>query len=227
MKISIMGAPGSGKSDFAKALRGSLPADQPADLIDGYVEKLQQHTGLEYGVFATYPMNFQIACARLAEEQHWAQNPQIHTIVVGSIFETIVYNALRANRDLYWNRKDFAAETTVQIHGTTSMEMLGTFAALTADYDLLFFLPYNAETLLSKEGTYEAVLDRMIPESIEGFDLNLIILDGPPQQKVDDALRIIRSRTSRDATDESQLALADPESVGGSKDPDPQDAVRT
>jgi len=207
IKINIIGAPGAGKSRVANALAKELrkgikqpdkealkPKHPRKDVIvvDGYMDKLMKQTGMAYDYWADYPGNFQVLCARWAAEQQ-AEADQVDTdngyiIVAGSIYESILYTAMKINNDMYFNRDRVAP---VQIYGQISMQALGMFQALTIDHDLVFFLPYHAKMCLEKGRSYDTVIDSQLRGVAEGYFKPLITLDGTLKDKVNDAVKVI------------------------------------
>src|SRR5438105_13754832 len=100
MKIAVIGAPGSGKSKFARELRknlnGSDHVDEKFGITDRYVEKLAKRTGLAFGHFAGYPENFMVIGERLAAE--YATGLQFQNqIVCGTVIDTTVYCAMHGD----------------------------------------------------------------------------------------------------------------------------------
>src|SRR6266568_2330625 len=102
MKVVLLGAPRSGKSALAKALAKKLPGTTA--IADGYIKKLGKETNEEYGVIANYGQNLQAAVARMTAEKIAAKKLTDNIIICGSPIESLVYNGLRVNRDLFWNK---------------------------------------------------------------------------------------------------------------------------
>lgn len=194
IRINILGAPGSGKSKFAKSLatairreRGMPPVLQPVSVVDGYMNNLVKHTGYAFDIFATYPQNLQILFDRWTREQE-AEKEGCHTLItVGSIYETILYTGLRVNSDIVLKEND-----TVKMQGRIVMETMGVIHSLIATHDLLFFLPYSQNVMEEKGRSYDVVVNEKLPEVVQGFNRSLIPLTGTTKQKVKNAIAAIR-----------------------------------
>jgi energy-coupling factor transporter ATP-binding protein EcfA2 len=192
MKIALLGAPGAGKSTFATKLATALREQkgevkrQTVKIVDKYVDRLIKDTGYAYGIFATYPQNFQILFERWSAEQR-AENAGAETIITcGSLYETVLYTALRVNSNVALKE-----DQELIVHGRVAMEALGMIEKEIADHDLLFFLPYSEKTLAVKGRSYDTVINEKIPEVVSGYFKNLVALDGTSKKKVKDALRTI------------------------------------
>ena len=195
MRIGILGAPGSGKSAFAKSLatairkeRGSPPVLQPVKVVDGYMDSLIKRTGYAYDIFATYPQNLQILFERWTREQEAEKVGCDTLITVGSLYETILYTGLRVNSDLA-----IKADKGVQMQGRVAMEMLGVIQSLIAAHDLLLFLPYTSKTLVEKGRSYDVAINEKLPEVVAGYYRPLTQLTGTTKKKVQDAIAAIKT----------------------------------
>jgi hypothetical protein len=195
LRIGILGAPGSGKSAFAKALatavrkeRGSPPVLQPVKVVDGYMDSLIKRTGYAFDIFATYPQNLQILFERWTREQE-AEKAGCHTLItVGTLYETVLYTGLRVNSDLA-----LKSDQTVQMQGRVAMETLGVVHSLIATHDLLFFLPYTSKVLAEKGRSYDVAVNEKLPEILAGYFRPLTPLTGTTKKKVQDALTAIKT----------------------------------
>lgn len=195
LRIGILGAPGSGKSAFAKVLatairkeRGAPPVLQPVKVVDGYMESLIKRTGYAFDIFGTYPQNLQVLFERWTREQE-AEKSGCHTLItVGSIYETILYTGLRVNSDLA-----LKADKTIQMQGRVAMEMMGVIQSLIATHDLLLFLPYTSKVVAEKGRSYDAVINEKLPEVLAGYFRPFTPLTGTTKKKVQDALTAIKS----------------------------------
>src|ERR1700691_1288253 len=101
------------------------------------------------------------------------------------------YTIIRFNNDelVHQSRPDI----DLQINGRAAMQALGMFEKMTSDYDLLFFLPYDGKTLLEKGKSYDTVIDKKLPEVVEGYFRNLHPLEGTDKAKVKRATDIIKA----------------------------------
>jgi hypothetical protein len=195
LRIGILGAPGAGKSAFAKALatairkeRGNAPVLQPVKVVDGYTDSLIKRTGYAFDIFATYPQNLHILFERWTREQE-AEKAGCHTLItVGTLYETTLYTGLRVNSDLA-----LKADKTTQMQGRVAMEMMGVIHSLIATHDLLLFLPYTSKVVAEKGRSYDAVVNEKLPEVLAGYFRPFTTLTGTTKKKVQDALTAIRS----------------------------------
>lgn len=194
LRIAIIGAPGSGKSTFAKALATKLRAEkdevkrQTVKVVDGYMDSLIKRTGYAFDIFATYPQNLQILFERWTREQEAEKDGCDTLITVGSLYETILYTGLRVNSELA-----LKADKTIQMQGRVSMEMLGVIQSLVATHDLLLFLPYTSKLLAEKGRSYDVAINEKLPEVLAGYFRPITPLAGTTKTKVQDALIAIKS----------------------------------
>jgi ABC-type oligopeptide transport system ATPase subunit len=194
LRIGILGAPGSGKSAFAKTLATKIRAEkgevkqQTVKVVDGYMDSLVKRTGYAYDIFATYPQNLQILFERWTREQEAEKTGCDTLITVGSLYETILYTGLRVNSELA-----LKSDKTIQMQGRVSMEMLGVTQSLIATHDLLLFLPYTEKVLAEKGRSYDVAINEKLPEVVAGYYRPLIPLTGTTKTKVKDALSAIKT----------------------------------
>jgi len=188
IRIAIVGAPGSGKSAFAKALVAELKErDKSVRLVDGYVQKLQKKTGYAFDIFATVPQNLQILFHRWTLEQEAEKAGCDILVTAGSLYETILYGAMRINSDAVLQPKD----KTLQVHGRVGMETFGMIQSLIATHDLLFYLPYTEKQIAKKGRSYDVAVNDKLPEVADGYFRMLNVLEGSTPRKIKDALKAI------------------------------------
>lgn len=210
LRIGILGAPGAGKSTFAKALATKLRSEkggvtrQTVKVVDGYMDSLIKRTGYAFDIFATYPQNYQILFERWTREQEAEHAGCEILITTGSLYETILYTALRVNSDIVLKE-----DSTVQLQGRAAMEMLGVTQSLIATHDLLLFLPYDGNILTEKGHSYDVAINEKLPGVVAGYFRPLTELTGTTKRKVADAVQAIQAieRTK------SALAAADQQSA--------------
>lgn len=194
LRIGILGAPGSGKSSFGKALATAIRKErgetkrQTVRLVDGYVNNLQKKTGYAFDIHGTLPQNFQIQFERWTREQEAEHDGCEVLITTGSMYETILYTALRSNSDLVLSKGDRA----IQMHARIAQEMLGVIQSLTATHDLLFYLPYTDKVSAEKGRSYDAAINAKLPEVVGQYFRPMTPLSGTLKRKVSDALKHIQ-----------------------------------
>lgn len=192
LRIGILGAPGSGKSAFAKVLATKLRAEkgevkrQTVKVVDGYMDSLQKRTGYAFDIFAAYPQNLQILFERWTREQEAEKAGCDVLITAGTLYETILYTGLRINSDLA-----LKSDQAVRMQGRVSMEMMGVIQSLIATHDLLLFLPYTSKVAAEKGRSYDMVVNEKLPEILAGYFRPITPLTGTTKQKVQDALNAI------------------------------------
>lgn len=217
MKVGIIGAPGAGKSEFARKLSSALTRKEilpKVKVIDGYVDKLTEQTGYAYGYFATYEQNFQILFQRWTLEQIAEAKGQ-NTLTCGTIYETICYAAIHANQ------ASVRAEDQEEfLKGRTAMTALGMIESSIFSYDALFFLPYDGKTLLEKGHSYDVVIDRKVPEILSGHFKQALPLNGTVKENVRYATEIVRAIKDKTETPENEQS-----GVRGSREPDSEESA--
>lgn len=200
MKIGVMGAPDAGKSKFARKLAlGMAKTDVgKTKVIDSYVDKLIEQTGYAFGYFATYPQNFQVIFQRWTLEQI-AQTKGLNTITCGTLYESIMYCAIKADVESR-NQEDLEA----QIFARTAMNALGMIETQISDYDILFHLPYDGKKLLEKGKSYDTLVDRKTPEILAGYYKSAVVLSGTEKENVKYATQIIQAVSEEASENEQQ-----------------------
>jgi hypothetical protein len=186
MKIALIGAPGAGKSEIATRLSRNLNRDHKGKwkVIDGYVDRLAERTGCEYGRDADYTHNAQVMCERWTLEAE-ALHQGFSTITCGSIYETILWSALLNSLDPPDEQQLIAAIDYARM----CMTFFGAMEKVTFNYNCLFYVPWDAER---KYHTWDAVINAKLPEVLEGQFRYAVRLTGTTRQKVANALETIR-----------------------------------
>ena|SRR5271166_184999 len=204
LRIGILGAPGSGKTAFSQKLATALRTErgevkrQTVRVVDGYINNLVKKTGYAYGIFASYPQNMQVLFERWTKEQE-AEHAGCEVLIsVGTLYETVLYHAMKMNSDFVLHPD----ERALHEKGRTTMETLGAIQSLIATHDLLLFLPYDAKKLAEKGRSYNTVINEKLPEIVDGYFRPLVPLTGTTKRKVDNALQAIQ------AVERAKAALA-------------------
>jgi hypothetical protein len=190
MKIALLGAPGANKSKVARltlARMKRLELGQWA-VIDGYVEKLQQRTGLPYGEASGFTHNLSVITDRWVREAE-AMNKGYNSITCGTIYESIMYSSFGT---LFVSPYE-AQMVEDQLYYQVMMQALGALESRTLDYDAIFWLPWSQRVAEEHEGTWDAVLNAKLGETLDGFGRYVITLIGTDKQKADRVVEVIRA----------------------------------
>lgn len=184
MKVALLGAPGSGKTRVANAL--ALKLNEPGDswtwkVVDKYVERLRKRTDLPYDYRADFPQNFQVMTERWVAEAQALKDYE-NTITCGSIYETLAYT-LAVQFPSPRSESEMLAQTE---YLNVCYRFLGAMEDTTADYDLLFYLPYK-----QMEDSWHGIVDQKIPQVLEAEFRRAYTLSGTTKERVNAALEKI------------------------------------
>jgi hypothetical protein len=189
MKIALIGAEGSGKTEFAEAFTTEYLdkqgcADcrkkqaQPSTIvIDNYVDDIGTKYDLAVGGGASYIGNLAIIMGRLQLERN-VQGKVDNLITCGTLIESSIYavvDAVRGQSEAHWLRV------------TTLMNMIGSIYADTWDYDeaFVFSLEDPDETTISGQ------VDKHLMMAVNQFALLYTPLAGSVDQRVATAIETI------------------------------------
>lgn len=135
MKIAVLGAPGSGKSDFAHELAELLQDPEESGMsylvLDGLVEDLRLTTGQEYGMLGNHIDDLQVVFKRLEWESAWSVRS---SITVGTVLDSSAHNFARV---------EHVSDSEVPLTQIKLQAIAATFGMLytdTWDYDYAFLL---------------------------------------------------------------------------------------
>jgi energy-coupling factor transporter ATP-binding protein EcfA2 len=133
MKIAVLGAPGSGKSDFADALADLLmdQTGRPWGIIDDAVTELRHDTGQEYGMLGNHLDDLQVAFKRREFELVIRDQD---FITVGTILDTAAHWMARSEVV----KDDEAALSQIKLQAIAAT--FGMLYTDTWDYDYAFLV---------------------------------------------------------------------------------------
>jgi hypothetical protein len=155
-------------------------------VIDGYVEKLADVTGRQFGEVydrRAFPLNIQVLAERWRLEDE-ATNKGLHTITCGTVYETIIYAAAQGVPIVRGTDEQWILDETYIAQ--QMMGALGLLSELRFDYSALFYLPLGEES-----HDWPGVVDSKIHEVLEGQGKWAHVLSGSDKVKVHDAIEII------------------------------------
>lgn len=189
MKVALLGAPSAGKTRVANGLISRLNGGNFTwQTVDHYVTKLAKRTGLPYDYKADFPQNFAVVAERWNAEAQARKNYE-NTITCGTIYDTYAY-ALAVE----FPRPHTEAQMVAQAeYMDICWRFLGAMEDVTADYDLLFYLPYKDPVPESAPivDRWHAVVDQKIPEVLEAEFRRAYTLSGTTKERVNAALEKI------------------------------------
>lgn len=201
MKVALLGAPGSGKSVFARKLARAMARDEGYSkpvIVDGYVEDLQEKTGYAFDYGSPYTQNLQLLFHRWTLEQ--MARLKGDSITCGTIYETFIYCAINGliMSDLKPN------DPEENIKSRTAMTTLGMLETMMYDYEAIFYLPYTKEEVEERGRSYDTVVDRKIPEVLSGYKKECVELSGSERENVRYAHKIINGIRSAQAAEAAE-----------------------
>jgi hypothetical protein len=206
MKIGIVGAPGSGKTEFARELARLLvesDREQRFIRIDDYVHWLRRQTGLEYGHFGNFIDDLQVVFKRRELELINEQDGSI--ITVGTVLDSVAHCFIR-EEDPATNPREIVL---VSERLRAVAEAFGLVYTETWDYDYAFYLPYHGDDPESRK------IDTALVELLKTYAPPVLAFkpEVPDDQKPETAARAI---AALEADDLSQVA--EPGVRSGSED---------
>jgi energy-coupling factor transporter ATP-binding protein EcfA2 len=195
-KIALIGAAGSGKSDFAWALHSKLDSDEYEScvVLDQYVEEFSGDTGLAVAQFATYVVNMQIAMERLRCElevstRYDENQPLEHLIICGTLIDTTIYHAINSLALVSDGNQFDERALALDMRANVTAQWLGMMKRDTWNYDHVFYLPLAKK---DEEYSLAQIFDEQVEEACDAFEVKYTRLDQKTlNQKVKAALKEI------------------------------------
>lgn len=187
-QLAISGAPGSGKTEFAKELEMALPGE--VIIIDDYIQEIEKECDLLMGEDATYVGEMFVLLGRFARERQAKLKKPDWIITCGSPLDTVVHAATKGIEDQ-------TEESWFRIQGW--MNFTGIFFTDTWRYEHLFILSLDDQEV----GGYKEKINSGIPDAIESFnealDIPCTFLKGTIDERVKQAMEIIDELESKTA----------------------------
>jgi hypothetical protein len=186
MKIAIVGAPGSGKSELAAELDKLLHDDCSkctVAIVDDYIDDIGKAAGFKLDAEAGYVGNLHVVLGRLAREQKAEAEGATHIITCGTGIET----------GIYVNRKAVVEQTQwAWIRATNFMNLWGSIFADTWRYDHVFVLSYPQRDV----DTVNGKIDGALFMALSTFGVHFTPLSGTLEEKVEQARKTIHGDPS-------------------------------
>lgn len=182
--IALIGMPGSGKSELAKAIGEKL--DGTYEVVDGYAEEISLKGRLGLGMAASYFSNLAVAVNRVCSERGAMENKPKHIVVCGTHIETIAYASING----FINQQDDEQENALHIQRMQLfMRFLGMLVKDTFGYNHIFYLPSNSEDTFIKQ------MDIELTQALETLGTDYVTLSGTPEEQLENALKEINEIT--------------------------------
>lgn len=180
MKIGLAGIPGSGKTELAEAIRQHFEKEgSSVVVIDDYVSKIQDETGLAFGFMAAYVGNIHVALGRANLERAAYVNEDDTVITCGTMFETSSY-AVQAFEKDYENAANEAQKYDFAQRSEATIRIMACFFIDLVRYNHIFYLT-PIEPL---ENSELVKLDKNLQAAFKAFELfEHTVLDGTGNDK--------------------------------------------
>ena len=192
MKIALVGAPESGKTEVAEELAALLDEGTVA-VVDDYVSKLSDATNIAFDHFAGYLNNLQVAFKRLEAEQE-AATLDCPVITCGTLMETTLYCTLHGQ--VVMSAPDTREKQIEFARGDTAGRTLALLVHDSWRYDHVFYLPYADER---RDTSWNSILDTDLPSALEQFFIRYEVLTGSTEERAQEAYESIRRSRARAA----------------------------
>lgn len=179
MRIAIIGAPGSGKSE----LGGRLSAHLRIPPVDGYIGRLEKRTGIAFGYLADMVPNLLCATERIKAEYASMQEHGDSYVLCGTTVESAAYIAIRAVEAMNYTDNIGSERQRIQAAIDAATLLLEGWT-----YDHVFYLALPQ----SHEDEWDKRLDRSIQEA-----LAMLRIDHTPltsDDRFEEALAVIEPK---------------------------------
>lgn len=172
LKIALIGAPNSGKTELAQQLSEALN-DRNVSTVDNYIAEVEQRSDVVLGHYATYLGNVQAAIGRFEAERKARASIDNDGIVItcGTLVENAVYTATLAYIDAQSTEGNAALNMINNSRANLTMRWLGVLRHDTWEYDLVYYLPLGDDA-----DKYDKLVDEHIAESAEVLGVEYIEL---------------------------------------------------
>lgn len=167
MKIGLIGAPGSGKSNLAEAIYDTLGLQ----IIDGYVDALEARSGYVLGRHGSYVMNIAVGIERHLREQEISDG----FVTCGTMLDTVTYEAVKVQ---------IAPDEADHRRMTGGLVTLGCMVEDMTDYDHLFLLAHAPEPGEEDPDDFASTVARGLEEAVTIFDVSYTLLEGAFEDRV-------------------------------------------
>ena len=167
IKVALLGAPSSGKTDTAQDISNGLH-DRTVSICDEYVADIEERSDNTLGHFATYLGNLQVGIGRWERERQLVRDfkPDI-LITCGTVVETVVYEALNALTMASLNGDSLTLrEVQNNKRASVTLTALSIIAHDTWDYDYAYYLP-----LVDCDDQRHQAVDKHILESASALEV--------------------------------------------------------
>ena len=160
MKIALVGAAGSGKTEYAK----KLAAENTSLLIvDDIPQNFQADTGMATGRFADYRVNVMLASERLKIE--WEKGAYSSFIMTTTLLDSVAYQTFTTHEDAQWE------DPSVTMRNVYAMGLLGVLTVDNFKFDKVFYLPWTPPKTRNEDIGVSSDIDRTLRESLDSFKI--------------------------------------------------------
>jgi energy-coupling factor transporter ATP-binding protein EcfA2 len=184
--IALIGAPGSGKTTLAHAVRDAIVRDDgtceecftPVEIIDKYAEWVSHHGDYAVGYDGGYMTNIAISTERYNRERRALQRAKT-VITCGTVLESAIYLALNFEARAQYREglsQDDQLQEARRIEST--LKMMACIYMDTFKYRKVFYLPPNGGDDRTR------LFDRNLQASFQAFNapVTSLAMEGNPDE---------------------------------------------